>query len=130
MPVNGTSRLGAGLLRVSWLTIVLLADPQSLPCAQEIGKVTAGRHLAENWCSGCHLVSPEARQVAGEGVPTFAAIAQMKSTTLLSLRAFLETPHSRMPDLRLTHDQIEGHICVDLKPASKVIRCATDRKDP
>jgi mono/diheme cytochrome c family protein len=32
----------------------------------------------------------------------------MKSTTVLSLRAFLQTPHARMPDLHLTRDEIDN----------------------
>ena len=32
----------------------------------------------------------------------------MKSTTPMSLRAFLQTPHSRMPDLRLSRDEIDN----------------------
>jgi hypothetical protein len=31
----------------------------------------------------------------------------MKSTTPLSLRAFLQTPHERMPDLHLSRDEID-----------------------
>ncbi len=30
----------------------------------------------------------------------------MPSTTALSLRVFLQTPHARMPDLNLTQDEI------------------------
>jgi mono/diheme cytochrome c family protein len=74
---------------------------------EEIGDVAAGRHLAENWCSSCHVVGPTTQQATSNGVPTFAAIARMKSTTVLSLRAFLQTPHPPMPDLHLSRDEID-----------------------
>ena len=40
------------------------------------------------------------------GVPTFAGIARRKSTTAMSLRVFLQSPHARMPDLHLSRDEI------------------------
>jgi hypothetical protein len=38
---------------------------------------------------------------------TFVGIASMSSTTPLSLRAFLLTPHARMPDLHLSRDEMD-----------------------
>ena len=32
----------------------------------------------------------------------------MKSTTRLSLRVFLQTPHDRMPNLQLNRDEIDN----------------------
>ena len=32
----------------------------------------------------------------------------MPSTTLMSLQAFLQTPHARMPNFQLTRQQIDG----------------------
>jgi len=58
-------------------------------------------------CSSCHLVSASPGGAVSNGAPTFAAIAGMKSTTVLSLRAFLQTPHDRMPDLHLSRDEID-----------------------
>jgi len=86
---------------------VLVAVPQQ-PKAQEIGDVAAGRQLSATWCSSCHLVAPSASSGIVNGTPTFPAIARMKSTTVLSLRAFLQTPHARMPDLHLTRDEIDN----------------------
>ncbi|HME21745.1 MAG TPA: hypothetical protein VKI44_10430, partial [Acetobacteraceae bacterium] len=55
----------------------------------------------------CHLVTASPGGAVSNGAPTFAAIADMKSTTVLSLRAFLQTPHARMPDLNLSRDEID-----------------------
>lgn len=78
--------------------------------AQEIGDVAAGSHLAATWCSSCHIVGPSAQTGSATGVPTFAAIARMASTTPISLRAFLQTPHARMPDLHLSRDETDNLI--------------------
>jgi len=71
---------------------------------------TAGRRLAETWCSNCHVVSAEQHRGASTGAPTFTAIADMKSTTPMGLRVFLQTPHSAMPDLHLTRNETDDLI--------------------
>jgi mono/diheme cytochrome c family protein len=76
--------------------------------AQQIGDPIAGRQIAEGWCSSCHVVGSAAERGTSTGAPTFAAIARMKSTTPMSLRAFLLTPHPRMPDLHLSQDEIDN----------------------
>src|SRR6185437_2444271 len=91
-----------------WLVaaILLAASPCPL-AAQEIGNVATGKRLAETWCSSCHIVTPTAPSGAATGVPPFAAVARMSSTTPMSLRAFLQTPHARMPDLHLSRDEAD-----------------------
>jgi mono/diheme cytochrome c family protein len=90
-----------------WLAVVVLAGSCSRLAAQEVGDAAAGQNLAETWCSTCHVVAPRPQRGASTGAPTFTAIARMKSTTPLSLRAFLQTPHSLMPDLHLSRDEID-----------------------
>jgi mono/diheme cytochrome c family protein len=85
---------------------ILAASPFPLT-AQEIGDVVVGERLAKPWCSTCHVVTPSAKTGTSTGVPTFAAIAALPSTTSMSLRAFLQTPHARMPDLHLSHDETD-----------------------
>ena len=75
--------------------------------AQENGDVAAGRKLAETWCSSCHVVGSTTAQGTSNGVPTFVAIAEMKATTAMSLRVFLQTPHARMPDLHLSRTETD-----------------------
>ena len=74
--------------------------------AQESGNRCAGHELARRWCSSCHVVDPTQQRQGSDAVPTFAAIAAMKSTTPASLRVFLSTPHARMPDYALSRDNI------------------------
>ena len=75
--------------------------------AQETDNVAAGRALAETWCSSCHAINPANDGKPGNMAPSFAAIARMKSMTPMALRVFLQTPHSRMPDLRLSQQEID-----------------------
>src|SRR5690348_16012963 len=98
---------------IYWFGIVLLSAIMLGPSlcqadSREISDSIAGRQLAERWCSSCHVVGPGSEQGSSNGAPTFAAVARMKSTTPLSLQAFLLTPHARMPDLHLTRDEIDN----------------------
>jgi len=67
-----------------------------------------GRRVAETWCANCHLIGPDARGPAADAAPPFHAVARLPSTTEMSLRAFLQTPHSRMPDYRLSAAELDG----------------------
>jgi mono/diheme cytochrome c family protein len=87
---------------------LLLAGSLSSAFAQDIGDISAGRSLAENWCSSCHVVGAASQRGASNGAPTFSAIARAKSTTPMALRVFLQTPHSQMPDLHLSRDEIDN----------------------
>jgi mono/diheme cytochrome c family protein len=74
--------------------------------------------VARTWCSGCHVVD------AGSGStrdvpPSFAAVAQMPSTTALSLRAFLQTSHQNMPNWQLTPGQTDDVIAYILSLKGK-----------
>ncbi|WP_022720965.1 cytochrome c552 [Rhodopseudomonas sp. B29] len=56
----------------------------------------AGRKLAAAWCAECHAVAPG--QTSGKG-PDFVQIANLPSTTALSLNVFLRSNHTAMPNL-------------------------------
>ncbi len=78
--------------------------------AQTIGDVARGRELARQWCSSCHVVANGEGRSATDAVPTFMSVAARPSTTALSLRVFLQTPHLRMPDFVLTAEQTDDAI--------------------
>jgi len=62
--------------------------------------VALGQQVWQRRCAECHALAgtvPPAGQP-----PPFAAIASLPSTTELSLRAFLYSPHAEMPNLILT----------------------------
>lgn len=61
-----------------------------------------GLELAQTWCILCHVVAPE-----GEGTdigPAFSSIAGKDSGVL---RAWIIVPHSGMPRLDLSDEQID-----------------------
>ncbi|MFC7474643.1 c-type cytochrome [Dankookia sp. GCM10030260] len=92
----------------------LLAGIAAAPMAAAQGdalrqeRLAQGRRVAETWCANCHVIGPGARGPAGDAAPPFDAVARMPSTTEMSLRAFLQTPHARMPDYRLTQQELDG----------------------
>ncbi len=88
---------------VAAAALALVALPAG---AQESGDRFAGHELAVRWCSSCHVVDPGQQHQGSDAVPTFAAIAAMKSTTAASLTVFLATPHAQMPDYTLSRDDI------------------------
>ena len=65
---------------------------------QGIGDVEAGRALAKAWCSECHIIEPGQ---TGIFQADFREVANLPSTTALSLRAFLQSNHKEMPDFSL-----------------------------
>ncbi len=71
------------------------------------GDVDDGHRLATSWCSGCHQVELRTQATASDAIPSFRAVAAMPSTTSTSIRAFLSTTHTVMPDFKLTNGQID-----------------------
>jgi mono/diheme cytochrome c family protein len=85
----------------------LLALAIAVPAAaQDAVDPAGGAELARTWCSDCHVVSPQ-QEHGNDAVPSFAAISADPTTTPASLQAFLAKPHGQMPDLKLSHRQID-----------------------
>jgi mono/diheme cytochrome c family protein len=93
-------------LQLIALLTTALATPVAW-AASDTTDVSAGRELALNWCSECHLVVENQDRVPSDAVPTFFAIANHRSTTDLGLRVFLTSPHGKMPNIMLTREQID-----------------------
>jgi mono/diheme cytochrome c family protein len=55
-----------------------------------------GRETAAALCASCHELDEKVR---GDAHPIFAAIANLPSTTELSLKVFLRSNHNQMPNL-------------------------------
>lgn len=97
--------LAAGLL------VVMLAGAAAAqgasPSAVDGVDPALGRGLAQRWCAECHVITPAppARPPL-HGAPSFTAVANDPTTSELGLRVFLQTPHARMPNIRLDRDQI------------------------
>jgi len=76
-----------------------------------------GQVLAEQWCAQCHGVHLNEAS-ANPKSPTFPAIAAEASITETSLRVFLRTPHSTMPNIMLKSDDRDDIVeyLLSLKP--------------
>jgi len=74
------------------LIILMLALPAGSATAQSGGgNPLIGRQTAATLCGPCHE--------PGYDAPSFVDIANMPSTTALSLKVFLRSNHGRMPNL-------------------------------
>ncbi len=101
--------------QLAWCSVWMLALlPLAGARAQTVDRATGervmGAVVARSWCANCHDVGLVARPTATDVPPSFAAIARMPSTTVMSLRAFLRTPHAAMPDYQLSHHELEDVI--------------------
>jgi len=61
------------------------------------GDPESGRQLAVKLCSSCHQVLPMAHADRSDA-PSFQSIADLPSTTGISLNVFLHSSHRKMPD--------------------------------
>jgi mono/diheme cytochrome c family protein len=68
--------------------------------------VERGAAIAARWCANCHAVGPAVRRSDADP-PAFAQIGRQPDLDAGKLRAFLMTPHPRMPDMALTRQEIE-----------------------
>lgn len=93
--------------RLTPLILSVILSLVAAGAARAQGDPEAGRALAQRWCSNCHMIDPGQADASATGVPTFAGVARMPSTTAMSLNAFLRTPHVRMPDLHLSNQEID-----------------------
>ncbi|MGI9436048.1 MAG: c-type cytochrome [Geminicoccaceae bacterium] len=75
-----------------------------------LGDPIAGRQLAENICSACHVIAPGQVSTTDVDAPAFPDLANTPRVTALSLRVFLQSPHERMPDLHLDRDETDNII--------------------
>ncbi|HEY0331305.1 MAG TPA: cytochrome c [Rhodopseudomonas sp.] len=97
----------AAMARAAWIrllaTAVLIAvAPLLLRMHQASGKVlpeaSKGQRLAAAWCNECHAIEPDAVRTGRHHAPSFRAIANLPSTTALSLKVFLRSNHPSMPN--------------------------------
>jgi mono/diheme cytochrome c family protein len=99
-----------------------MAMQAGMSAAQELpGDPAAGLEYARAICADCHDVEREWDDLAAFYGPAFVDIAAMPSTTVMSLRVFLRTPHENMPNLILSEqdrDNVISYI-LSLKPEAE-----------
>jgi mono/diheme cytochrome c family protein len=86
----------------TFFVIASLAGPVTA-LAQSEGDPRIGRLLATKLCSSCHRVLPMTYPDRNDP-PSFQSIADLSSTTGLSLNVFLHSNHKNMPDIMLSPD--------------------------
>ena len=72
--------------------------------ASAAGDALAGRDMARQWCSSCHVVEPGGR--GSDAAPTFAALANRPGAGPERWRTWLANPHPPMPKLQLSRQTI------------------------
>jgi mono/diheme cytochrome c family protein len=77
---------------------VVLATLQTIHAQNSSGNVESGRVLAKAWCAECHRVESK---TFGVFAADFAEVANLPSTTALSLKVFFQSSHKEMPNFTL-----------------------------
>jgi mono/diheme cytochrome c family protein len=86
------------MVRLALITL-LFTVPLSASAESVQGNPLIGRQTATTLCASCHRTG-ETRQ---GGAPSFLDIANMPSTTALSLKVFLGSNHKAMPNLIISN---------------------------
>ena len=111
------------MMRVVMLAGVLAGSACAADAQDTPGNPEAGHLYAREVCSPCHAVTAEqALQRTIAIAPDFQTIANTPGMTATALRAFLQTPHPKMPNLILTSDQSADVIAF--------LRSLRDRRQP
>jgi mono/diheme cytochrome c family protein len=99
---------------IAFLSLVI-AGALAVPAearAQPDNRHSLGRQVALELCSSCHRVTEGQLRPDG-GAASFFAIANLPSTTALSLKVFLRSNHKGMPNLIVSEpdsDQLIDYI--------------------
>jgi len=83
---------------IATLLVMTLATLAPIQAQDTVGNIEVGRALARAWCAECHRVEPGR---FGMFAADFGEVANLPSTTALSLRVFLQSNHKEMPNISL-----------------------------
>lgn len=90
--------------------ILLVAGTMSMPAvtasAQGAGDRDRGREISERLCASCHNTAESGKSSALDPAPPFSSIAELTSTTAISLHVVLQAPHQRMPSNALAFSEV------------------------
>jgi mono/diheme cytochrome c family protein len=92
------------VLKVELLGATLIVLAAATPAtAQQEGDAAAGRELASQLCTACHIIGTE--RVGSDAAPPFAAIAKDPDITATELHGWIGPAHPMLPNLALTPQQ-------------------------
>jgi mono/diheme cytochrome c family protein len=83
------------MIRSALIILMLTVSVVSATAQSVGGNPLIGRQTATTLCVPCHQIGETHR----DGPPSFVDIANMPSTTALSLKVFLRSNHQGMPNL-------------------------------
>jgi mono/diheme cytochrome c family protein len=90
------------LMALPYFVAAVLLAAQSTVLAQPVdGDPAHGRQLAMKLCSSCHLVLPMTLSDKSDP-PSFQSVADLPSTTGISLNVFLHSKHKKMPNFLIS----------------------------
>ena len=89
-------RIFAVAAAIAWIAASSAASAQ--------GSADAGKSLAQQWCSSCHQIEPNAP--AKDVAPPFASLAAKNAKDGAWTRAWLTNPHPPMQGISLSRQQI------------------------
>jgi mono/diheme cytochrome c family protein len=92
----------------------------SSPALGQAGDAHVGAELIKHNCASCHAIGadPEAKSPDPKA-PRFLDVAEMPSTTELSIKVFLRSSHKNMPNFILSEEEIDGVAAYILKLKKK-----------
>jgi cytochrome c len=93
-------------LRVSAAALAFIAAASSSATDVAAASATSGKVLVQQSCMSCHAIAP-GQQSPNPKAPAFAAVANEPSATPYSLRIFLQTTHTTMPNFVIKSDDID-----------------------
>jgi mono/diheme cytochrome c family protein len=98
---------GAITICLALAALVIIRVHSAHGAGRDDRMLAEGRHLAEAWCTACHAIDLKAVGTANTA-PDFVAVANLPSTTELSLKVFLRSNHRNMPNLVLKPEQADN----------------------
>jgi len=78
-----------------------LLGPAGAGTSAQAADAAAGKALALQWCSSCHVVAEDQSSASSTSLPSFYDISKDPDWTQESLATFLVDPHPKMPDMNL-----------------------------
>jgi mono/diheme cytochrome c family protein len=99
----------------------ILAQQSPVIAQPADGDPASGRQLATRLCSSCHRVLPMTLSDKADP-PSFQSIADLPSTTGISLNVFLHSNHRNMPDLVASSAESTDLIAYILNESAKSLR--------
>ena len=85
----------------------VIAYLETLPVTN--GDAAAGRRFAETACVACHAVGSNQRS-PNRAAPSFADIAASPGLTATAIRVWLQSPHTTMPNIKLSDEDKDNVI--------------------